>query len=60
MKKVEGLSANWQIQNSHGDVKYGIGNRVTEEHVCITHGHGQWCGDCWREWGGAQWEEKKG
>ena len=30
MKKVKGLrSTNWQLQNSHGDVKYSIGNIVS-------------------------------
>ena len=29
MKKVKGLrSINWQLQNSHTDVKYSIGNIV--------------------------------
>ena len=28
MKKVKGLSINWQLQNSHGDVKYSIGKIV--------------------------------
>ena len=35
MKKVKGLrSTNWQLQNSHGDVKYSIGNIVNN--VVIT------------------------
>ena len=29
MKKAKGFtSTNWQLQNSHGDVKYSIGNIV--------------------------------
>ena len=24
--------------------KYSTGNGVAEEHTCMTHGHGQWCG----------------
>ena len=42
---------NWQLQNSHGDVKYNIGNEVAKELICMTHGHEQWCGDCLRELG---------
>ena len=30
VKKVKGLrSTDWQLQNSHGDVKYSIGNTVS-------------------------------
>ena len=37
-KKVRGLrSTNWQLQNSHGDVKYSIGNIVNS--IVIT----VWC-----------------
>ena len=32
------------------DVKYSISDRVAKENICMTHGHGQWCGDCLREW----------
>ena len=53
MKTVKGFrSANWSLQNSHGDVKYNVWNRVAKEHICMIHGYGQWCGDCLREWGG--------
>ena len=59
-KNVKGLkSTNWQLQNSHGDVKYSIRNRVPKEHVCMTHGHAQWCGDCLRVWG-TGWRRAKG
>ena len=35
MKKVMGLrSTNWKLQNSHGDVKYSIGNKVSN--ILIT------------------------
>ena len=38
MKKVKGLrSTEWQLQNSHGDVKYSIGNRV-DNIVIIVYG----------------------
>ena len=32
-------SKNWQVQNRQGDVKNSIGNGVTKELVCMTHGH---------------------
>ena len=51
-EKVNELrSTYWYLQNSHGDVEYSIGNMVAKEHICITHGHKQLCGDCLREWG---------
>ena len=25
---------------------------LAKEHICMTHGHGQPCGDCLREWEG--------
>ena len=51
-KEVKGLrSTNRWLQNSHGDVKYSIGNGVNKVRICMTHGHEQWCGDCPREWG---------
>ena len=28
-----------------------IGNGVAKELICMTHGHEQRRGDCWREWG---------
>ena len=38
MKKVKGLrSTNWQLQNSHGDVKHSIGNIVNNILLTI------WC-----------------
>ena len=47
---VRGLrSTNRQLQNSHRDVKYSIGNGVAKEFICMTHG--QWWGNCLREWG---------
>ena len=49
-EEMRGLkSTNEWLQNSHGDVKYSIGNKVTKEYTCMTHGHGQQCGDCLRE-----------
>ena len=49
-EEVRGLrSTNRWLQNSHGDVKYSVGNGVAEELICMTHGHEQWCGDCLRE-----------
>ena len=49
-KKMKKLgSTNWLLQNTHGDVKYGMGNIVAKQHICMTHGHGQWCGDYLRE-----------
>ena len=51
-EEVRGLrSANRWLQNSHGDVKYSIGNGVAKEPMHMTHGHEQWCGDCLRELG---------
>ena len=51
-KKGEGIrSTNCLLQNSLGDVKYNIGSMVAKEYVCMTHGCGQWCGACLREWG---------
>ena len=43
-------STNRWLQNSHGDVKYSIGNAVAKELIPMTHGHEQWCGDCLRGW----------
>ena len=43
-------STNRQLQNSHGDVKYSIGNGVAKEFIHMTHGHEQLWGDCLREW----------
>ena len=41
--EVSGLrSTNRQLQKSHGDVKYSIGNRVAKELIRMTHGHDQW------------------
>ena len=33
-----------QLQNSHGDVKFSIGNGVAKELTHMTHGHEQWGG----------------
>ena len=39
-EEVRGLrSTNRQLQNSHVDVKYSIGNGVAEELTCVTKGH---------------------
>ena len=38
--EVRGLqSTNRELQNSHGDVKYSIGNAIAKEHTHMTHGH---------------------
>ena len=55
-EEVRGLkSTNWWLQNSHGDIRYSIGNGVAKELRCMTHGLEQSCGDCLREWGAAGW-----
>ena len=38
-------STNRQLQNSHGDLKYRIGNGVAKELTGMTHRHEQWCKD---------------
>ena len=49
-EEVKGLrSTSWWLQNSHGDVKYGIVSGVNKELIHMTHGHEQWCGGCLRE-----------
>ena len=51
-EKVRRLrSRNRSLQNSHGDVKYSMGNGVAKELMCMTHGHEQWGRDSLREWG---------
>ena len=30
----------WLLQNSHGDIKYSIGNSAAKEYICMTHEHG--------------------
>ena len=51
-EKVRGLrNTNRELQNSHGDVKYNVGNGVAKELIHVTHGPEQWCGDCLRVWG---------
>lgn len=42
---------NRRLQESPGGVKDSRGNRVPKENICMTHGHGQRCGDWLREWG---------
>ena len=45
-EEVKGLrSTNRYLQNSHGHVKYSIGNGVAKEFIHMTHGHEQWFGD---------------
>ena len=40
--EVRGLrSTNRQLQNSHGDVKYSVGNGEAKELIPMTHGHEQ-------------------
>ena len=36
------------------------GEGISQKNMCMTHGHGQWCGDCLREYGGAGWTGAKG
>ena len=51
-EEVRGLiSTNRELPDSHGDVKYSIGNEVAKELILMTHGHKQWCGDCLRKGG---------
>ena len=39
-EEVRGLrSTNRKLQNSHGDVKYSIGNAIAKELIHMTHGH---------------------
>ena len=44
------IITNRQLQDSHGDVKYSIGNGAAKELIHMTCGHEQWCGGCLREW----------
>ena len=50
-EEVRGLRNTNKSQNSHGDVKYRIGNGVAKELICLTHRHEQWGGDYTRECG---------
>ena len=52
-EEVRGLRSTnrYFLQNSHGDIKYNIGNGVAKEFICMTHGYEQCCGDCLRGWG---------
>ena len=60
-------STNRQLHNSHGDVKYSVGNGAAKELIFMTHGHEQWCVDCLKEWGvqgrggkgGKNWDNSK-
>lgn len=46
MKKGEGTKQdNWQLQNSHGDVKYSMGNIVDD--VVRTMNGARWAPDLW-------------
>ena len=39
-EEVRGLrSTNRYLQDSHGDVKYSIGNEVAKEFMCTMHLH---------------------
>ena len=60
-EEVGGLSTNWQSLNSHGDVKYNIGNEVAKELTHMAHGYEQWWGDGLRGMGGAGtgWQREK-
>ena len=60
-EEVRGLrSTNRLFQNSHGDVKYSIGNEVAKELIHMTHGHEQWYEDCLREWAVLGGREQRG
>lgn len=49
-EEVRGLrSTNRQLENSHGDAQYGIGNGVAKELIHVINGYEQWWGDCLRE-----------
>ena len=49
-EEVRGLrSTNRQLENSHGDVKYSVGDGAAKELTHMTHEHEQWWGDCLRE-----------
>ena len=39
-------STNRSLQNTHGDVKYSVGNGAAKKLICMTPGHEQRCGDC--------------
>ena len=53
VKKVKGLrSTNWSLQNSHGEVKYNIGNTALSMSQC--------CEDCLIEWVGLGEGDKGG
>ena len=48
-EEVRGLrSTNRELQNSHGDIKDGVGNEVARELIHMTNRHEQWWGDCLR------------
>ena len=43
MKKVKGLrSTGWKLQNSHGDIKYGVGNIVSNIAITMRGPRGYW------------------
>ena len=47
VKKLKGLrSIHWQLQNSHGDVKYSIGN--IGNNIAITMCDARWALEIWR------------
>ena len=49
-EEVRGLkSINYKLQNSHGGVKYSIGNGEAKEHIGMTQGREQCCGDGLRD-----------
>ena len=53
VKKVEGLrSTHWLLQNSHGDVKYSIGNTVNN--ILMTTYGARWVLEISRWWGRKQ------
>ena len=49
-EEVRGLRNTYrQLQNRHGDVKYGTGNGAAEELIHMAHGDEQWCEDGLKE-----------
>ena len=41
-------------------LRASIGHRIAKELICMTHGHEQRRGDCWKEWWGAEWGDEGG
>ena len=51
-EEVRGLRhTNRQLQNSHGDVMYSIGDEAAKELIHMAYGHEQWWRNCLSVWG---------